>query len=91
MDRRGILSAKGAERGGGPHYSDSVRNEVVFCGGRLADLRFGHYITQDAGSRTCRGHDVSCPYEPKTQAGVPVPRNPRRWHESQRYNPKRPA
>ena len=30
IDRRGILSAKGAERGGGPHYAGFVRNDGVF-------------------------------------------------------------
>lgn len=29
-DRREILSAKGVERGGGPHSADSVGNEVFF-------------------------------------------------------------
>ncbi len=32
MDRRGILSAKGAERGGGPHFADSVRNDIFSKG-----------------------------------------------------------
>jgi hypothetical protein len=62
----GILSAKGAERGGGPHFADSVRNDGCFffvvgwrqhaaVRRRLADLKFGHYIgTQDAGLKARR-------------------------------------
>ncbi len=30
-DPRGVLSAKDAERGGGPHFADSVRNDVFSC------------------------------------------------------------
>jgi hypothetical protein len=31
-DRRGILSEKGAKRGGGPRFADSVRNDGFLDG-----------------------------------------------------------
>ncbi len=39
IDRRGIFSAKGVERGGGPHSADAVRNDGRFLESRyLASL-----------------------------------------------------
>lgn len=50
IDRRGIVSAKGAERDGGAHFADSVRNDVFFvlgekrreaCATRLGESLIG--------------------------------------------------
>jgi hypothetical protein len=63
LDRTGTRSTKGAERGGGPHFADPVRNEWFFLRGGSGTWGFcGHGAQQryapaksEAGSRTRPG------------------------------------
>ena len=39
VERRGILSAKGAERGSGPYFADCVRNDGFYFDGETEPAR----------------------------------------------------
>lgn len=49
IDRGGILSASRAERGGGPHFANCVRNDLANFLRKVADLKFGRYIRPKHG------------------------------------------